>query len=84
MTTLPAMKHEVMKLVDKKVNAGDTQTVIQPEEEAPSEGAEVIDLTELLARSLKGGKATKPTAGKKTARQAPARKALPAKPRKAA
>ena len=48
-------KHAVMKLVDKKVKAGKTETVIQPEEEAPSQGAEVIDLTELLARSLKGG-----------------------------
>ncbi|MGJ7506003.1 Ku protein [Variovorax sp. GT1P44] len=67
-------KHEVMKLVDKKVKAGDTETVIQPEEEAPSEGAEIIDLTELLARSLKGGKGSKPVA-KKAPRKAPARKA---------
>jgi DNA end-binding protein Ku len=40
-----------MKIVDKKVKAGDTETVIQPEEEAPGEAAQVIDLTELLARS---------------------------------
>jgi DNA end-binding protein Ku len=61
-------KQAVMALVDKKVKAGKTETVIQPEEEAPSGGAQVIDLTELLARSLKGG-------GKgadKTARAAPA------------
>ncbi|RZL93757.1 MAG: Ku protein [Variovorax sp.] len=78
-------KHEVMKLVNKKVKAGDTETVIQPEEEAPSEGAEIIDLTELLARSLKGGKTQKQPAGKKTAvRQAPARKTAAAKTRKAA
>jgi DNA end-binding protein Ku len=76
-------KHEVMKLVNKKVKAGDTETVIQPEEEAPSAGADVIDLTELLARSLKGGKASKPAAAKKTVRKAPARNAAAAK-RKAA
>ncbi|KQW54150.1 Ku protein [Variovorax sp. Root411] len=48
-------KHAVMKIVDKKVKAGDTETVIQPEEEAPEESSNVIDLTELLQRSLKGG-----------------------------
>lgn len=65
-------KHAVMKLVDKKVKAGDTETVIQPEEEAPSEGAKIIDLTELLARSLKGGKSRSTTkaAAKKIAKQA--------------
>jgi DNA end-binding protein Ku len=84
-------KHEVMKLVDKKVKAGATETVVQPEEEAPPEGAEVIDLTELLARSLKGGKAAKAGSAaaktrkpaRKTARKT-ARKAPAAKARKAA
>ncbi len=47
-------RHQVMKLVDKKVKAGDTETVLQPEEEAP-ESANVLDLTALLQRSLKGG-----------------------------
>ncbi|MGO4393464.1 Ku protein [Variovorax sp. M-6] len=63
-------KRQVMKLVDLKVKAGDTETVIQPEEEAP-EGAEIIDLTELLARSLKPG--TRPAT--KAARKSPAKKA---------
>jgi DNA end-binding protein Ku len=49
-------KHEIMKLVDKKVKAGKTETVIEPQEEAPSSGDNVIDLTELLARSLKGNR----------------------------
>lgn len=49
-------KHAVMKIVDRKVKAGDTETVLQPEEEAPSENSNVIDLTELLQRSLKGAK----------------------------
>ena len=87
-------KHAVMDLVDKKVKAGKTETVVQPEEEAPS-GAEIIDLSELLARSLKGGKKpaakssakadSKPAAkaaGKATAKTAPksaARKTTPAR-----
>jgi len=45
----------IMKLVEKKAKAGETATV-EPLEEAPEpQGAEVIDLTELLRRSLKGG-----------------------------
>ncbi|MEZ2295042.1 Ku protein [Variovorax sp. RCC_210] len=71
-------KHAVMKIVDKKVKAGDTETVIQPEEEAPGESAEVIDLTELLARSLRGGKSAKgakATTGKPAAKKATARTA---------
>ena len=68
-------KHQVMKLVAKKVKAGKTETVIEPEEEAPAQGAEVIDLTELLARSLKGkaGKAAGARATGKAAK-APSRR----------
>ena len=92
-------KHAVMKLVDKKVKAGKTETVIQPEEEAPNQRAEVIDLTELLQRSLKGGagkssgsrpaatkKASKPSAKKspKPAAKTAAKKTPAAKERKAA
>ncbi|MDM0059099.1 non-homologous end joining protein Ku [Variovorax fucosicus] len=66
-------KHAVMKIVQKKVKAGDTETVIQPEEEAPEESSNVIDLTELLQRSLKGGKAKKadaPASKKRNAKPA--------------
>jgi DNA end-binding protein Ku len=88
-------KHAVMKIVDKKVKAGDTETVIQLEEEAPGESAQVIDLTELLARSLKSGKSVKapsrgaPTADgdakeKRPARKTAAKRATPAAKRKAA
>lgn len=73
-------RHEVMKLVHKKVKAGKTETVLQPEEDTPStEGAKVIDLTELLKQSLKrgGGRKdqgdSKPSSGK--AAKAPAKKA---------
>jgi len=68
-------RHQVMKLVDKKVKAGKTETVIEPEEEAP-EASNVIDLTELLQRSLKGGKAS----AKSAPRKAPAKKAATRRP----
>ncbi len=46
---------EVMALVDEKVKAGEIKTVFQPEEAAEGGGtADVIDLTELLRRSLRG------------------------------
>jgi DNA end-binding protein Ku len=45
---------QVMKLVEKKAKAGEGKTVLEPEEEAP-QSADVIDLTALLQRSLKGG-----------------------------
>ncbi|MET1116394.1 MAG: Ku protein [Comamonas sp.] len=47
---------QVMKLVAKKAKAGEGRTVVEPEEETPQTG-EVLDLTELLQRSLRGGKA---------------------------
>lgn len=68
-------KHEVMKLVAKKVKAGKTETVVQPEEEALPEGSNVIDLADLLARSLKGGAKSKRPA---TATKASSAKSKPA------
>jgi DNA end-binding protein Ku len=50
-------KDEILRLVERKVKAGQTETVTQPEpEEGASEGrgAKIIDLTELLQRSLRG------------------------------
>ncbi len=59
----------IMKLVAAKAKAGDTETV-EPLEEAPeSQGADVIDLTELLRRSLRGG-GTAAAPAKKPARTA--------------
>lgn len=49
-------KAAVMDLVEKKARAGKTETVIEPQEESPAYADNVIDLTELLQRSLKGGK----------------------------
>jgi DNA end-binding protein Ku len=50
-----SFKDEVMALVDKKVKAGQTETVVQPDAAEPTgKSADIIDLTELLQRSLKG------------------------------
>ena len=72
-----AFKDEIMALVEKKVKAGKTETVMQPEAaESGRPSAQIIDLTELLQRSLgKGGKAA--AAGDK---EKPARPKTPAKP----
>ncbi|MET0334677.1 MAG: Ku protein [Rhizobacter sp.] len=58
-------KEQVMALVEKKAKAGKTETVLEPEEEAPSKTADVIDLAELLQKSLRGS--GKPAAKKKRA-----------------
>lgn len=67
---------QVMKLVEKKAKAGEAKTVFDPEEEAPQTG-EVIDLTALLQRSLKGGGGGggSSSKAKAPARKAPAKKA---------
>ena len=50
-------KDEIMKLVHQKVESGDIQSVVQREQsEASPSGAQILDLTELLQRSLKKGK----------------------------
>jgi DNA end-binding protein Ku len=64
----------IMKLVDAKARAGEAATVAPLEEAPAGPGAEVIDLTELLRRSLKGGAKPAPAAAKR----APAAKAAPA------
>ena len=59
-----------MALVKRKVESGHTQTVTQPfASEAPaSKSAAIIDLTELLKRSLKGGTGAKPAPKKAPAK----------------
>ncbi len=71
---------EVMKLVETKARAGDLHEV-EAEGRAPAPAASnVVDLTELLRRSLTGGGTPRKAAAKK----APARrKAAPAKSRRA-
>jgi DNA end-binding protein Ku len=56
-----SFKDEIMRLVDRKAAAGETEAVTEPEpaeQESSGGGAKILDLTELLQRSLrKGGKA---------------------------
>ncbi len=83
-----SFREEIMKLVEAKARAGETETVSKVESEPSSQrGADVIDLTELLKRSLQGGKASAPakktpaakSAARKTATRAAAKKAAPAR-----
>lgn len=60
-------KAQVMALVEKKAEAGETETVLEPEEETPSKTADVIDLAELLQRSLRGKGKSAPTKKKHAA-----------------
>jgi DNA end-binding protein Ku len=60
-------KAQVMALVEKKAEAGDTETVLEPEEEAPPKTADVIDLAELLQRSLHGKGKSAPAKKKRAA-----------------
>lgn len=72
----------IMHLVAAKAEAGDTEEV-QPLEEAPAaRGADVIDLTELLRRSLEG-RAGGAAPAKAAPRRAAARTAERAGPRRA-
>jgi DNA end-binding protein Ku len=78
-------KRAVMELVDKKVKAGKTEAVVEPQEEAPGYTDNIIDLTDLLKRSLKGGggkgraRAAQDDDGDKAVRKSGARKAAPRK-----
>jgi len=77
-----SFKDEIMRLVDEKVEAGQTEEVTQPEpeEETGKSSAKILDLTELLQRSLRkgGDKKEEPKARKPLAKSA-ARKRAPAK-----
>ena len=68
-----SFKDEVMALVHRKIEAGQTETVVQPEaaQTPASKSADIIDLTELLKRSLKGGASSEKKA---PAKAAPAKK----------
>ncbi|MBO9354607.1 Ku protein [Bordetella petrii] len=71
-------RQTIMDLVEKKARAGKIETVIEPQEEAPAYADNVIDLTELLQRSLKGGKKGEASA-RKTGAKSAAKKAAPRK-----
>lgn len=79
-------QEKIMALVDKKAAEGRIEDVETEAGEEPRKTADIIDLTELLKRSLGGSKATKPRAKpsaavKKTATSKPA--ATTAHPKKA-
>lgn len=66
-------RDEIMKLVEKKAEAGDSAHV-EPLEEAPeARSGDVIDLTELLRRSLKGGGREPAAEARNKAGKAPAK-----------
>jgi len=79
-----SFKDEIMKLVEQKAEKGEIQAVARPEEaEAMRTGAQIVDLTELLQRSLKSRKKEEreeasetKSAGKPSARRAPRRRAV--------
>ena len=58
-------EEQIMQLVDQKVDAGEIQAVEAEEPDEDRQSADVVDLTELLKRSL-GGKTTKDSKGSKS------------------
>lgn len=75
-------QEKIMALVDKKVTEGKIENVETETNEEPRKSADIIDLTELLKRSLGGSqKATKPAERKTTvASEETATEATKAKP----
>ena len=73
-----SFKEQILKLVEKKIKAGQTESVTPIEAVEPVEsGAWINDLSEMLQRSLnKLGKSAKPVAGQKASPP----KSKPAKP----
>jgi DNA end-binding protein Ku len=59
-------QEKIMALVDTKVAEGKIEDVETETDEEPRKSADIIDLTELLKRSLGGGKKTAKIADKKT------------------
>jgi len=81
-----SFKDEIMKLVESKAQAGETEEVTKVEKAPAGGDTNVIDLTELLRRSLRGGgaageaKAPAPAPAKAAAkRKGSAAKTAPAK-----
>lgn len=77
-----SFKEQILHLVEEKVKAGETETVTPVETVEAGESAKIYDLTDMLQRSLKGGKPNKlapatksaSAAGKKVAKKSTARK----------
>lgn len=79
-----SFKEQIMQLVKEKVEAGETESVTQPQEgEVEAAGATIYDLTEMLQRSLNKGTRT-PARKTATTASAAARSTSRAAPAKAA
>ncbi|MDS1141977.1 Ku protein [Pusillimonas sp. SM2304] len=87
-TFVDSFKEQILALVKEKVEAGETETVGEPEpHETEGAGAKILDLTEMLQRSLGKGRATNERKPAKPARKTggkAANKASAKTPRKAA
>ena len=78
-----SFKDEIMALVERKVKAGQLHAVAQPEP-APEEaavpfGAQILDLTDLLQRSLEKGETAKIPPRQEISKDKPRTRALPGK-----
>ncbi|HWU97254.1 MAG TPA: Ku protein [Oxalicibacterium sp.] len=73
-----SFKEQILHLVEEKIKAGDTESVTQIEPQESGESAKIYDLTEMLQRSLKGGK-NKGKATEAEDDEKPARKFAPVK-----
>jgi DNA end-binding protein Ku len=75
-----SFEDKIMELVEKKAKEGRLEAVETDPGEEQRKSADVIDLTELLKRSLGGkGKAPEKPAGKTAAKPAKTSKSAPAK-----
>jgi DNA end-binding protein Ku len=76
-----SFKKQILHLVKEKVKAGETKAVTQIEHVEAGESAKIYDLTEMLKRSLKGGKAEVAPAKKvpATSKPRPSKPHTPAK-----
>lgn len=61
-----SFKEQILHLVEEKVKAGETETVTPVETVEAGESAKIYDLTEMLQRSLKGGKPGKSSVAPKS------------------
>lgn len=71
-------RKDLLARIRQKVKAGETEVIPEPEEEEEREGPEVIDIMDLLKRSLaetRGGKGRKPAKSKPRAKAKKQRRA---------
>lgn len=80
-----SFREQIMELVQRKIEAGETTQVTHPEaEETDTGGARIYDLTEMLQRSLKGRRPSAGGEAQAASSARPARKTASKAARKAA